>query len=71
MKIEGHSNLVRDPNTNGISNVNKLEYEKYISKRKAKVIETKKSENMEKELSRLRDDIDEIKSLLKKLSNIS
>ena len=71
MKVEGHGDLIRDPNTNGISNINKSEYEKYISKRNSKLIEKKKSEDMEKEIYRLRNDIDEIKSLLKKLSNIS
>ena len=34
--VEGHADLARDPQTNSILNVNKLDYEQYVARRAAK-----------------------------------
>jgi len=69
IKVQGHSDLVRDPITNAIINTNKSGYEEYISRRNMKKSETQKVQNLEDELSCIKDDIDEIKLLLRRLAN--
>ena len=50
-KLEGHSDLARDPKTNSILNVNTTDYEQYVARRSVKNEETKKSQNVEQELA--------------------
>lgn len=69
VRVKGHSDLVRDPMTNAIINTNKSKYEEYISRRNIKKNETQKVKNLEDELSCIKDDLNEIKSLLRGLSN--
>ena len=68
-KLEGHSDLARDPKTNSILNVNTTEYEQYVARRSVKNEEIKKSQNVEQELADLKSEMNEIKSLLKELVN--
>ena len=68
-KLEGHSDLARDPKTNSIINVNSTDYQQYIARRSVKNEEIKQSRNVEQELSDLKCEINEIKSLLKELVN--
>ena len=68
-KVEGHSDLARDPKTNSIVNVNSTDYEQYIARRSVKNEEVQKSQNVEQELADLKGEINEIKSLLKELVN--
>ena len=68
-KLEGHSDLARDPKTNSIVNMNSTDYEQYIARRSIKNDEVQKSENVEQELANLKGEINEIKSLLKELVN--
>ena len=63
------SDYIRDPENNGIINTNKSEQDQYISRRNAKKDEDKKFKIMEDDLSRLKNDIDEIKSLLTAILN--
>ena len=66
-KVKDHGDLVRDPKNGAILNTNSLDYDKYVSQRSAKNVEHEKTENIERDLARLRDELDEIKSLLHKL----
>ena len=68
-KVDGHSDLARDPKTNSIVNVNSTDYEQYIARRSVKNEEVQKSQNVEQELADLKGEINEIKSLLKELVN--
>ena len=68
-KLEGHSDLARDPKTNSILNVNTTDYEQYIARRSVKNEELEKSQNVEQELADLKSEMNEIKSLLKELVN--
>ncbi len=65
--VDGHADLARDPETNSIINVNKLDYEQYVFRRSSKVQENQKVQNIEEEVYNIKNDISEIKSLLKKL----
>ena len=69
MKIEGHPNLIKDENSNAILNTNNSEYENYIQSRAKRKQGTNRIDNMENDLKSLKDDINEIKTLLKALSN--
>ena len=67
VRVKGHSDLVRDPVTNAIINTNKSKYEEYISRRDIKKSETQKVQDLEDELSCIKDDLNAIKSLLKEI----
>ena len=65
--LEGHKDLARDPETNAIINVNNLEYTQYLSRREVKVEKNEKVQTMEKDLANMKNELNEIKSLLKEL----
>jgi len=69
MKVEGHPNLIRDENSNAIVNTDSTEYTNYLSLRAKKKHGGDRIDNMENDLKSLKDDINEIKSLLRALSN--
>ena len=69
MKVEGHNNLTRDGNSNAIVNTSYSEYNNYISLRAKRKQGTNRIDNMENDLKSLKDDINEIKTLLRALSN--
>ena len=69
MKVKGHSNLIRDENSNAILNTDSTEYNNYLSLRAKKRHGSERIDNMENDLKSLKDDINEIKTLLKALSN--
>jgi len=62
IRVEGHKNLYRDPETGAIVNCDTAEYAKYISIKNKKQKEKDEIENLKAELS-------EIKSLLRELIN--
>lgn len=68
-KVEGHSNLVRDANTNAILNTNISEYNNYINMKKLKENQNKRVEIIENDLAIVKDDLKEIKNLLRDFIN--
>ena len=68
-KLDGNKDLARDPQTNAIVNVNDSDYNQYISVRRTKTQKNKVIDNLEGELSDLKSEMNEIKSLLKELVN--
>lgn len=71
IKVKGHNNLIRDPKTNSILNTNMSEYNEYISKRDSKLKENQKVQNLESDVANMKEDLDEIKFLLRRLINES
>jgi|TARA_Y100000289_G_scaffold10682_1_gene9797 hypothetical protein len=69
--VEGHSNLLRDPNNDSIVNIDSLGYQRYIARRDAKNKKNQKVQNIEEEVATMKNDINEIKHLLKELLNES
>ena len=65
-KIDGIKDLARDLETGSIVKVNNIEYEQYVSMRKAR---KEKNASVEDDLARLKSEMNEIKSLLKELVN--
>jgi len=66
-KVEGHSHLLRDSKTNSIINTNMIEYQEYLNRRNVKADENQKVQTIEEEVYNIKNDISEIKSLLKEL----
>lgn len=71
IKVKGHEGLIRDPNTNSIINTNMSEYQEYISRKKIKSDEQQKIQNLESDVASMKDDLNEIKFLLRSLINES
>ena len=69
LKVEGHGELYRDSTTNSIVNRNTSDYNRYMSQKKTKNEEIEKVDTMEQDLAHLKNEINEIKSLLKDLVN--
>jgi hypothetical protein len=67
--VKGNRDLARDPETNTIVNVNKVEYDQYIAQREAKNKKNQKVQTMEEDLANVKSELNEIKSLLKELIN--
>ena len=68
-KVKDQSDLARDPKTGSLINVNNLDYEKYIASRTVKNAKTKQVLTIEDDLANLKNEMNEIKSLLKELVN--
>ena len=68
-KVKDQSDLARDPQTGSIVNVNNLDYEKYVASRRVKTAKTKQVSTIEEDLVNLKNEMNEIKSLLKELVN--
>lgn len=69
LKVEGQGNLLRDPKTNSIINNNMSEYQQYIKRREMKGKENQKVQNLEEDVANMKEDLNEIKSLLRSLIN--
>jgi len=69
IKVKGYDHLVRDPRTNSIINTNKSEYEQYLLNKQIKKTEQKKIQSLESEVTDIKNDLEEIKSLLRSLVN--
>ena len=69
LKVEGHGELYRDSTTNSIVNRNTSDYNRYMSQKKTRNKEVEKVDTMEQDLAHLKNEINEIKSLLKELVN--
>ena len=69
LKVEGHGGLYRDSTTNSIVNRNTSDYNRYMSQKKSRNAEVEKVDAMEQDLTNIKNEINEIKSLLKELVN--
>ena len=67
--VKGHTDLVRDNSTGAIVSNNSSQYNQYLSLRAKRKQGTDRIDNMEDDLKSLKDDINEIKTLLRALSN--
>lgn len=66
-RVQGKETLVRDSETNAIVNTDYEAYRAYEIEYRKKLSEKRKIENLENELKDLKDDIIEIKNLLRGL----
>ena len=71
IKVEGNYDLVRDPKSGSLININDSGYETYLTQRAIKKKKSEKVSTMEDDLANLKNEMNEIKSLLKELvSNV-
>jgi hypothetical protein len=68
-RVQGYEHLIRDETTKSIININVSEYENYMQMKTIKEKETQKIQKIEDDLGSLKNDIDEIKNLLRNLAN--
>ena len=68
IKIKDEFNLFRDSSTNAVVNTDMQSYNNYISSKKTKEEESKKIESIENEIINVKNDLNEIKELLRNLS---
>ena len=61
--VEGHKNLYRDKDSGAIVNIDSSGYNQYMQMKSARLTQRE-------ELDKMREDIDEIKFLLKQIINI-
>ena len=67
MKVDGHSNLIRDVKSNAIINSNKRDYQLYMQRVKVRERQGDKLRGAVKEINNLKKDIREIKELIKEI----
>lgn len=71
IKVKGYDNFVRDPKTNSIINTNMNEYNEYVTRKKTKIEENQKIHDLESDVANIMSDLNEIKTLLRRLMNES
>ena len=69
LKVEGHTSLVRDVNSNAIVNSNVSEYQTYMKRVKDREQQGDQIRNAVKEINNLKAELREIKGLIKELVN--
>ena len=68
IKVKNHEDLVRDTRSNAIINQNKNAYDNYIENYRNTYTEKQRINSLERDLSDVKNDINEIKGLLKSLA---
>ena len=67
LKVDGHTHLVRDVNSNAIINTNKTDYQLYMQRVKVRERQGDKLRGAVKEINNLKKELREIKELVKKI----
>ena len=67
VKVEGHTSLVRDVNSNGIVNTNVSEYQTYMKRIRMRNQQGDEIRSAVKEINNLKAELREIKGLIKEL----
>ncbi len=67
LKVEGHTHLVRDVNSNAIINTNTNEYQLYMKRVKVREKQADELRDTVKEINNLKSEIREIKNLIKEI----
>ena len=67
LKVEGHTHLVRDVNSNAIINTNTNEYQLYKKRVKVREKQADELRDTVKEINNLKSEIREIKNLIKEI----
>ena len=69
IKVKSDVSLVRDVDSNAIISKNQSEFDKFIKLSEKKYAEKKKFDNMRSDLDSLKEDMKEIKTLLRNIMN--
>lgn len=69
IKVKDKDHLVRDTYSHGLVNTDIDGYNKYVATYQTKYKEAQKIKNMEEEISSIKDDLNDIKNLLRSIAN--
>ena len=69
IKVKDNEHFLRNTESNCIINTNRSEYEQYLARKQQKQSEVNKVDNLERDISTLRNEITEIKDMLRSLVN--
>jgi peptidoglycan hydrolase CwlO-like protein len=64
IKVEGYQNLYRDPNSGAIVNTDRRAYIEYVRQRNALKKQQEEKQNLEREISSLHEEVEELKKLV-------
>jgi Tfp pilus assembly protein PilO len=64
LKVEGNSDLVRDPATMAILNTSRTDYENYLRKKESLMSDKQQLANQAQEINNIKEDLSEIKQML-------
>lgn len=67
IKVKDHTNLVRDQKTQAILNIDMKEYNNYMKIKQIKDNESNRVKKLESDVSGMKDDLNDIKNLLRSL----
>tara|TARA_Y100001972_G_scaffold33726_1_gene41928 strand:- start:193 stop:414 length:222 start_codon:yes stop_codon:yes gene_type:complete len=67
LKVEGHTHLIRDLNSNAIINTNENEYQLYMKRVKVREKQSDQLRNACKEINNLKGELREIKQMIKEI----
>ena len=67
LKVESDVSLIRDMESNAIVNTNRSEFDKFMKLSEAKYKEKAEFEPLKSDVNTMKNDLDEIKSLLKSI----
>ena len=67
LKVEGHSYLVRDMESNAIINTDRKGHASYVALRRSKQIDVDRVNTIEDQVQELKSDLGDIKSMLRQL----
>ena len=67
LKVEGHSNLARDPKSGAIININRSEIEAARERKRLRAAKADEEKQLKEDVSLLKNEMSEIKHLLSKL----
>tara|TARA_R100000458_G_C8236209_1_gene216512 strand:+ start:818 stop:1042 length:225 start_codon:yes stop_codon:yes gene_type:complete len=68
-RVKDHNGLVKNTENNSIVNENKSEFQSYIENRKRLSSQNEKVDELEQNVQEIKNDLNDIKDLLKKLAN--
>ena len=69
LRVEGYSGLVRDTNSNAIVNISRSEFQVYMSRHKNRQKQGDELRGAIKEINTLKQELFEIKRLIKEIKN--
>lgn len=67
LKVDGHSNLARDPKSGAIININRSEIEAARERKRLRSAKADEEKQLKEDVSLLKNEMSEIKHLLSKL----
>ena len=69
LKVEGHPDLIRDPKSTAVINTSRQDYEEYMNNYRIRKMKNDRMDSMETDMKNIKNELDEIKSLLLNLTN--